>query len=232
MDDDSPEIRYGPRERMRHLGESRLSDVECLALVLRRGGRGETAEQLSQRLLQSFGSLVRLGAAEMGELMRLPGLGSAGAAALSAAFGLARRVSESHCRPGTRVRDAADVARVVREASRGARRERFFAVLLDARHRVLGLRVISVGSLSSAPVHPREVFGPAVREGAAALILAHNHPSGDSRPSEDDQRVTERLRDAGDLMGIEVLDHVVVGGARYYSFAQDGFRSFAGIALG
>ncbi len=230
MDDDAPEIRYGPRERMRHLGESRLSDVECLALVLRRGVRGETAEQLSQRLLQSFGSLVRLGAAEMGELMRLPGLGPTGAAALSAAFGLARRVSESCCRPGTRVRDAADVARVVREASRGARRERFFAVLLDARHRVLGLRVISVGSLSSAPVHPREVFGPAVREGAAALILAHNHPSGDSRPSEDDQRVTERLRDAGDLMGIEVLDHVVVGGARYYSFAQDRFRPFAGIA--
>jgi DNA repair protein RadC len=230
MDDDLPEIRYGPRERMRHLGESRLSDAECLALVLRRGGRGETAEQLSQRLLQSFGSLVRLGAAEMGELMRLPGLGPTGAAALSAAFGLARRLSEGRCRPGTRVRDAADVARVVREASRGARQERFFAVLLDARHRVLGLRIISVGSLSSAPVHPREVFGPAIREGAAALILAHNHPSGDSRPSEDDQRVTERLRDVGDLMGIEVLDHVVVGGARYYSFAQDRFRSFAGIA--
>ncbi len=230
MDENALELRCGPRERMRHLGESRLSDVECLALVLRRGGRGETAEQLAQRLLQSFGPLHRLAAAEVGELMRVPGLGPSGAAALSAAFGLARRMSEDRCRPGTRVRDAADVARVIREASRGARRESFFAVLLDARHRVLGLRVISVGSLSSAPVHPREVFGPAVREGAAALILAHNHPSGDSRPSEDDRRVTDRLRDVGDLLGIEVLDHVVVGGERYYSFAQNHFRSFAGIA--
>ena len=215
---------YGPRERIQHLGESRLSDAECLALVLRVGGRGESAEQLGQRLLRHFGGLDRLAAAELGEVMQVPGLGPAGAAALSASFGLSRRLSEGRCRPGTLVRGADEVARVVRDSARGSRRESFFAVLLDTRHRVLGLRVISVGSLNSAPVHPREVFGLALRAGAAALILAHNHPSGDARPSAQDHRVTDRLREVGELVGIEVLDHVVVGGNRYYSFAADGFR--------
>lgn len=224
MVDDRSYTRYGPRERIQHLGECRLSDAECLALVLRMGCRGESAEQLAQRLLQHFGGLDRVAEAELGEVMRVKGLGPVGAAALSAAFGLSRRLSEGRCRPGTPIRDAGDVARVVRETSRGTRRESFFTLLLDTRHRALGLRVISIGSLNSAPVHPREVFAPAVREGAAALILAHNHPSGDARPSPEDRRVTDRLREVGDLLGIEILDHVVVGGSRYYSFADSTFR--------
>jgi len=218
---------YGPRERLAHLGEHRLSDAECLSLVLRAGRRGQTAEQLAHSLLRFFGGLAGLAAADLGDVLRVPGLGPAGAAAVGAAFGLSRRLGEHRCRPGTLVREAGDVARVVRETVRGARRESFFAVLLDARHRVLGLRRISVGTLVSSPVHPREVFGPAVRAGAAALIVAHNHPSGDARPSEQDRRVTDRLRSAGALLGIELLDHVVVGSTRYYSFAGEHLRPLA-----
>ncbi len=212
---------YGPRERILHLGERRLGDAECLALILRTGQRGEDAQQMAHRLLRQFGGLAGLGAAEVREVASLPGVGLTRAAAVLAAFGLARRLGECRLRPGVTLRSGGDVARVVLEAARGSRRENFFALLLDNRHRILGLRVVSTGSLDSAPVHPREVFSPAIREGAAAVVVAHNHPSGDPSPSAEDRAVTERLRCAGELVGIEVLDHVVVGSDRFYSFAEE-----------
>jgi DNA repair protein RadC len=215
--------RYGPRERIQQLGEMRLSDAECLALLLRTGRRGESAEAMAQRLLRRFGGLGGLASASVREVGTEPGVGAARAAALGGAFGLARRLLEARLRPGIAVRCGRDVAKVVRESVRGTRRENFFALLLDARHRILSLRVVSTGSLESAPVHPREVFSPAVREGAAALVLAHNHPSGDATPSAEDRAVTERLQRAGELLGIEVLDHVVVGDGQCFSFAEEAF---------
>ena len=203
----------------------RLSDAECLALVLRTGTRGQPVEQLAQRLLSEFGGLRGLACRSVRELAAA-GVGPVRAAALCGAFGLARRLSEEAFRPGTPVRHGEDVAEVVRHTARGARRENFFCVLLDVRHRVLALHVISMGNIDSAPVHPREVFGPAVREAAAAVVIAHNHPSGDPHPSPQDRDVTERLRAAGTLLGIEVLDHVVVGADRYYSFAEEEFFSY------
>ncbi len=219
---------YGPREKILCLGEGRLSDSECIALILRVGQRGESVEQLAQRLLRTFGGLTQLAAAEVREVAAVKGVGPARAASLGGAFGLARRLVESRCRPGMPVRGGDDVALVVRESARHARRESFFALLLDARHRVLSLRVVSVGSLESSLVHPREVFRPALREGAAALVVAHNHPSGDATPSVEDREVTERLRQVGELVGIELLDHVVVGGERYYSFADGRYHRIEG----
>lgn len=218
---DAPPARYGPRERILQLGEPRLSDAECLALVLRTGPPGEGAEQLAQRLLRRFGGLDGIAVAQVREVAAMPGMGPVRAASLGAAFGLARRLAEARHRPGSLVRSGGDVAAVVRESVRGARKESFFALLLDNRHRVLSLRVVSTGSLESAPVHPREVFSPAIREGAAAIVVAHNHPSGDPSPSAEDRLVTERLREAGELVGIRVLDHVVVGADRFYSFAEE-----------
>jgi len=215
--------RYGPRERVQQLGEARLSDAECIALLLRTGGRGEGAEAMAQRLLRRFEGLAGLAAAPMGEIAAESGVGPARAAALAGAFGLARRLLEARLRPGNTVRCGRDVAAVVRESVRGSRRENFFALLLDSRHRILSLRVVSTGSLESAPVHPREVFSPAVREGAAAVVVAHNHPSGDPTPSSEDRAVTDRLQRAGELLGIELLDHVVVGDARCFSFAEETF---------
>jgi DNA repair protein RadC len=211
----------GPRERLRLLGEAQLSDAECLALVLGAGSRGRPAEAIALELLSRFGGLDSLAAADVHEVAEIRGVGAARAAAVGAAFGLARRLVAARCVPGSPVRSGADVARLIREATRGLGRESFWALLLDARHRVLTLRLVSVGGLQSAPVHPREVFGPALRVAAAALVVAHNHPSGDARPSGDDRLVTERLRDVGALCGIELLDHVVVGADRYFSFADE-----------
>ncbi|MFK7739180.1 MAG: DNA repair protein RadC [Planctomycetota bacterium] len=215
----------GPRERILQLGEMRLSDAECLALVLRTGNRGLPAEQLAQNLLREFGGLGGLAVRSVREVGRA-GVGPVRAAALAGAFGLARRLAEESFRPGTQVRHGGDVAEVVRHTARGSRRENFFVVLLDVRHRVMALHVVSTGVVDSAPVHPREVFGPAVRESAAAVVIAHNHPSGDPAPSRQDREVTERLRSAGSLLGIDVLDHVVVGAERYYSFADESFFSY------
>ena len=213
--------RYGPRERILHLGEQRMSDAECLALILRTGRARESAEQMAHRLLGAYGGLPALAAASVREVAQQPGVGPVRAASLGAAFGLARRLVESHYAPGVAVRSGADVARVVRESARGSGRESFFVLLLDGRHRVIGFRVISTGSLVNAPVHPREVFVAAIREGAAALVVAHNHPSGDPSPSPEDRQVTERLRAVSELVGIELLDHVVVGAKSFYSFADE-----------
>lgn len=218
-------VATGPRERVLQLGEPRLSDAECLALVLRTGVKGEPAEQMAQRLLRQFGGLAGLAVRSVRELAG-HGLGPVRAAAVIAAFGLARRLSEEGFRPGTLVRHGGDVAQVVRHTARGSRRENFFVVLLDVRSRVMALHQVSTGVVDSAPVHPREVFGPAVREAAVAVVIAHNHPSGDPSPSRQDHEVTDRLKSAGTLLGIDVLDHVVVGTDRYYSFADEAFFAY------
>ncbi len=213
----------GPRERILQLGEPRLSDAECLALLLRTGVRGEPVEVLAQRLLRCFGGLRRLAVASVHELAGQPGVGPVRAASLGAAFGLARRISEAAFRPGTAVRDGRDVARLVRDSTRESRAECFFAVLLDGRHRLLSLQLVALGSVDAVAVHPREVFTRAIRDSAAAVIVAHNHPSGDPSPSTEDRLVTARLREVGELVGIPLLDHLVVGVERYYSFTDEAF---------
>ncbi len=211
----------GPRERLLLVGEQRLSDVECVALILRTGCTGRSAEHLALELLRSFGGLGGLAAAEVREVADVVGIGPARAASLLAAFGLSRRLAEARIVPGTPIRGGGDVARLVRDSTRGFGRESFWSLSLDMRHRVITVRLVSLGSLGNAPVHPREVFAPALRERAASLVVAHNHPSGDPGPSADDRLVTERLRQVGELLGIELLDHVVVGHDRYFSFADE-----------
>lgn len=223
----SSQARYGPRERIAQHGEPRLSDVECLALLLGTGQRGASAEEVARRLLGRFAGLTGLAGARLRELAEVAGVGPVRAATLCAAFGLARRLAEAPFRPGAAVRGSRDVARLVRDSARGMRRESFFAMLLDARHRVLTFHVVSTGAIDAAPVHPREVFSPAIRDGAGAVVVAHNHPTGDPTPSAEDRLVTTRLREVGELIGIPLLDHLVVGAERYYSFAEEGFRPLA-----
>jgi DNA repair protein RadC len=199
-----------------------LSDVELLAVVLGGGAAGASGLALAHRLLDAAGGLGQLD-----RLDRLPSaagrrLGPRRAAALRAAIELGRRAAAEPLGIGSPVRDAAAVWAHFRGRLPQLEHEVFYVLLLDGRNRVQTEVRVSEGSLTAALVHPREVFGPAIRAAAAALVLVHNHPSGDPTPSPEDVAITERLRQAGELVGIRVLDHVVVGRGRWVSMAEEG----------
>jgi DNA repair protein RadC len=211
-----------PRERLASLGAEVLSDGELVALVLRTGGRRSPAEALGARLVAAHAGLRGLAGASLPQLGAERGIGPAKAASLHAAFELGRRLAARRLRPGQALSSPAEVASAFHPRLRDAAHERFVAVLLDGRHRVLRDVLVSQGTLTASLVHPREVFRPALREAAAALILVHNHPSGDPSPSREDAEITRRLARAGRLLGIDVLDHVIVAEQGFASLRERG----------
>jgi len=214
-----------PRERLLQHGESTLSDAQLLALLLRTGdyASGATAVDLARQLLTRYGdNLEAVSAASVKELCESPGIGMAKACEIKAAFELGRRWLARRSGPLLQVRSSRDVANYYMPMLAGLKREQFQALLLDRKHRVMRDVMISQGSLTASVVHPREVFNPAIRDSAAAVICVHNHPSGDPQPSEEDRQLTTRLVAAGRLLGIPVLDHIIVGCDRYMSFADEG----------
>jgi len=211
-----------PRERMEQYGPEALSNSELLAIVLRVGSRGESAVRLGERLLSEFEGLAGIARARIPQLSALPGMGLAKAAQVKAAFELGKRLATSVDEARAVVRGAADVVALVREELRLREQECLAAVFLDARNQVLRMRVLTVGTLTSSPAHPREVFKEALAQGCASVILCHNHPSGDPTPSRDDVALTGRMVKAGEVMGIPVLDHIIIGGGRYVSLKEAG----------
>lgn len=212
----------GPRERLATLGPEALSDAELIALLLRTGDGRRDALALAAGLLNRHGGLAGLAAAGTAELACGEGVGPVKSATLVAALELGRRFATRRLRSGDPVRGPADVFRHFHARLRDARHERFLLVLLDGRHRMLREVVVSQGTLTASLVHPREVFRPALREAAAAIVLVHNHPSGDPTPSREDREITQRLAEAGELLGIPVLDHVVVAERGYASLREAG----------
>ncbi|MGH2403217.1 MAG: RadC family protein [bacterium] len=211
-----------PRERLLRCGPEGLSSPELVALLLGTGTRRAGATELAGHLLASFGSLEALSLARPDELDRVEGIGPAKASSLLAAFELGRRISTAPPARRPIIRTPADVAALVGPQMRYLDREHFRAVLLNVRHEVLDVTSVAVGGLDSAPIHPREVFKDAIRRSAAAIILVHNHPSGTPEPSGDDLRITTRLQEAGRVVGIEVLDHIIVGDGRFVSLRERG----------
>jgi DNA repair protein RadC len=209
------------RRRLLAMGGRACSDAELLGLVLDGGLGGPTGCARAARLLDWAGGVVRLERVDRasgfllgrGALRRL--------AVLRAAIELGRRATSTPLVPGEPVRDAASIYAHFRGRLPQLDREMFLAVLLDGRNRLRAEVCVSEGTLTTALVHPREVFAPAIRDRAAALILVHNHPSGDPTPSSEDVALTERLRQVGEIVGIRVLDHVVVGQGRFVSFAEE-----------
>lgn len=213
-----------PREKLLHAGPAALGDSELLALILRTGSTSPpgNALDLARQLLARFGTLTALTGATCAELCELSGIGPAKAAELMAVGELARRLSATPLRPGERFTSSGAVFAHFHERLRDCRKEVFLTLLLDSKNRLLREVRVSEGSLNASIVHPREVFAPVVRESAAAVLLVHNHPSGDPTPSREDLELTGRLRDAGDLMGVRVLDHVIIGRGCYVSLADRG----------
>ncbi len=211
-----------PRERLLRCGPGVLSSPELLALLLGTGTSRAGAADVAGQLLASFGSLEALSLARPDELDRVAGIGPAKACSLLAAFELGRRISMAPPARRVVIRTPGDIAALMGPQMRHLDREHFRAVLLNVRHEVLDVTSVAVGGLDSAPIHPREVFKDAIRRSAAAIILVHNHPSGTPEPSGDDLRITARLRDAGRVVGIEVLDHLIVGDGRFVSLRERG----------
>jgi DNA repair protein RadC len=212
----------GPRERLARDGPAVLSDAELVALVLRTGGREADALVVASRLLAGRGGLHGVARAAAAELRAEPGVGPAKSASLLAALEIGRRLASRHLSRGAAVRSPADVHRHFHPVLRDVPHERFLVVLLDGRHRVMGQVVVSQGTLTASLVHPREVFRPALREAAAAVILVHNHPSGDPAPSREDREITQRLARAGEILGVRVLDHVIVAEQGFVSLREAG----------
>jgi DNA repair protein RadC len=182
-------------------------------------------EAFAGRLLREVGSLAELARADPHDLIRCRGVGRAQAARIAGIFALSRRLARASPAGRCRFASARDVHALVGPELRGFPQERFLVLCLDARHGLLRLQPVSLGTARAALVHPRDVFAPAVRAGAVGVVVVHNHPSGDPRPSPEDLALTERLRQAGELLGIEVLDHVIVGEGNFVSLAEDPRRT-------
>jgi DNA repair protein RadC len=212
-----------PRERLVALGAGALSSAELLALVVGAGTAGGSALQVGQALLAgSAGSLRRMAMRPVSALTATPGVGIARAVTVHAALELGRRLAAESRDDGAPLRSPRDVARLFASRLEDLPVEEFHVAVLDAQHRIERDVTITRGILTSSLVHPREVFREAIAERAAAIILVHNHPSGDPTPSADDRLVTEQLVAAGRLLDIPVHDHVIIGRGRYTSFAEAG----------
>jgi len=207
-----------PRERMQKHGSEALSTSELIAVLIGSGTRGESVLLTAQKLLSEFGNLKNIAGASVKELSRLKGIGPARAMQIKAAFELGRRLEDpDYCTSESPVQSPEQAYKSVQEKLKGKKKEHFYLLCLDTRNRVCSKKQVSVGNLDSSIVHPREVFKDAISSLAASVIFVHNHPSGDLEPSSEDVNLTKRLVDAGELLGIPVLDHIIVSDRGYTS---------------
>jgi DNA repair protein RadC len=200
-----------PRERLLKLGSEALSAQEILAVILGRGTRGESVMMTSQKLLSRFGNLKGIANASVEELIQTTGIGPAKAAQIKAALELSRRLeADASEKPKRILKSPEDVAAEVNSQLKGKKKEHFLVLCLDTRNRLIDRKLVSMGSLDTSIVHPREVFKEAISSCAASVVFAHNHPSGDPEPSKEDVELTRRLVRAGEILGIDVLDHIII----------------------
>jgi DNA repair protein RadC len=216
-------VRERPRERLRAVGPGALSVRELLAILVGSGGEGRTAVDVAGDLLVvADGSLRRLAGLPPARLEQTPGVGLAVSARVAAALELGRRLAREGPEERTRIGGPRDVYERCAPTMRDLAHEEFRVLLLNTQHAVTREVTVTRGVLDGSVVHPREVFKQAISESAAAVLLVHNHPSGDPTPSAEDRNVTRQLAGAGEVVGIPVLDHVVIGDGRYVSFVEAG----------
>jgi DNA repair protein RadC len=207
-----------PREKLARVGRTALGDVELVALLLGSGTPQQDALEVAQAVLRHCDGVQGLQRVSPDELRRIPGVGPARAARLCAGIELGRRTVQAQAGVRPQFRTPEDLARYLLPLHGGYRVEHFGAVLLDIRFRLIRTAILSVGTLDGALAQPREVFREALLASASRVVIFHNHPSGDPDPSQDDVLVTRRMMEAGEAMGIPVMDHIILGAGRYYSF--------------
>lgn len=214
-----------PRERLLFEGKESLTNQELLAIILRTGTKQESAIQLAQRVLQQFEGLHLLKDATIEELTQIKGIGVAKAVEICAALELGRRINSMQSEERFKIRSPEDVSRYVMDEMRFLTQEHFVCLYLNTKNEVIHKKTIFIGSLNASIVHPREVFKEALKRSAASIIALHNHPSGDPDPSAEDIAVTRRLCESGKLLGIELLDHIIIGDLKYVSLKEKGYIS-------
>lgn len=211
-----------PRERMMHYGAESLSQTELLAILLRTGTRQESAIHVAQRILSQVGGLRRLADLSIEELTEIKGIGPAKAVQLKAGIELGRRMANSRLSEPVIIRSPQDAAEILTEQLRYLQKEHFVCLFLNTKNHVISQETLSMGSLNASIVHPREVFRAAIKCSSASIICAHNHPSGDPAPSKEDIALTARLLKAGEIVGIDVLDHLIIGDKGFVSLKEQG----------
>lgn len=211
-----------PRERMLHYGVQTLGNAELLAILLRTGTVAESVVRLAERVLREAGSLKGLNEMRIEQLTAIKGVGPAKAMQIQAGVELGRRLTRSAPEERYTIRSPGDAAELLMEDLRYLDKEHFVCLYLNTKNHVIGRETISVGSLNATVVHPREVFRSAIQRSSASILCAHNHPSGDPTPSHEDTELTQRLLEAGEIIGIDLLDHLVIGDGVFVSMKERG----------
>src|SRR4030067_471346 len=206
-----------PRERLEKFGPEALSAQELLALIVGRGIPQKSVLNIAQELLTRFGNIKAISQATIEELSQIKGIGLAKAAQIKACFELGKREELEPELKNFNIKDPESVVKAIRASIKDKAKEHFKLILLNPRNKIIGISTISIGTLNASLVHPREVFKDAIMHSAASVVLAHNHPSGDPEPSEDDLTIIKRLVESGKILGIEVIDHIIIGKNNFYS---------------
>lgn len=211
-----------PRERLQKHGAEALSAQELLALVIGRGISNKSVITIAQELLTRFGNIKAISEATLEELSQIKGIGFAKAAQIKACFELGKRQELEPEMKNFDIQNPQDIVKAIQSSIKDKAKEHFKLILLNTRNKIIGISTVSIGTLNSNLVHPREVFKEAISHSAASVVFAHNHPSGDPEPSEDDLTITKRLTEAGKILGIEVMDHIIITKNDFFSFKEKG----------
>ena len=212
-----------PREKLLHLGSKSLSEAELIAILMRVGTRNKSAVDVAKELMGKYdNSIAAISKLSVHELMKIKGIGEAKAISIAAAMELGRRRVTENAMQKTQIASSVDAYDLIHSRMRDLNHEEFWIILLDRRSKVIAVEEIHVGGMSAMVVDPKIIFQKALERKASSVILSHNHPSGSPSPSNEDIRLTEKVKLAGNYMDIKVLDHIIVGEGAYYSFADEG----------
>lgn len=212
-----------PRERLINNGSAHLSDVELLAILINTGRKGFSSLDIANELLKSVESLKQLKALSINDLNKVKGIGLYKALILKAAFELGERMHSGSLEKKIQITSPQDVANFMMGKMEHLTQEKFIVLFLNSKNVIIKQKTIFIGTLNSSVIHPREIFSEAIKCASNAIVVLHNHPSGDTTPSKEDIRATNRLRECGEILGIDLLDHIIIGDHTYMSMVEDGY---------